>query len=154
MVPRMRVRQLLPPSPRFIGAALAAAMVLGSGVAAATAASPASPKTHYTSTSKPGWYKRKAVCKRVKLSSPTNPSGTVGEAGGGYNAYWLDVVVAKGVGCTTARKLAKKAWIDGTSGGLKWRLRNSWKPKGSGSAWVGDFLGTGGGKRIEYHAVH
>jgi hypothetical protein len=102
----------------------------------------------------PAWAGRRPVCLRVNFMTDATPSGMAGEAGGGYNVYWLSIVGRKGVSCSTARRLARKAWITGKARPLHWRKRRQWRTSSGGSAWVGDFVGSAPGRRVEYLAVH
>jgi hypothetical protein len=126
---------------RRIVVATSIAVVLGAGTAVG-------------SDDPPPWALRKAVCPRVNFMTADSPSGQVGEAGGGYNVYYLVIVAHRGVSCARARTLARKAWITGEAPPLHWRMRRQWRTSAGGSAWVGDFVGTARGKRVEYLAVH
>jgi hypothetical protein len=110
--------------------------------------------TAAASDSPPPWASRKAVCPRVNFVTSETPSGQAGEAGGGYNVYFLTIVGRRGVSCAAARRLARRAWITGQAAPLRWRMRRQWRTTSGGSAWIGDFVGSATGKRVEYLAIH
>jgi hypothetical protein len=58
------------------------------------------------------------------------------------------------VSYTTARRLARRAWIDGQAAPLTWRGRRAWATTSGGSAWIGDYVGSASGRRVEYLAIH
>lgn len=101
----------------------------------------------------PHWAGRPGVCAKVDFTR-TIASGRSGPLAGGYNVYWLVIVRRKGLSCKHARSLARRDWIHGHQRPLHWRLRRSWATTSGGSAWVGDYVGRGGGRVVEYLAVH
>lgn len=105
------------------------------------------------SASPPAWTAKKAVCAAVSLTSAANPAGVSGPLAGGYNVYELRIVKRSGVSCSRARRLARADWTHGHHRPLRWRQRRAWRST-EGSAYVGDFRGTGSGIVVEYFAIH
>jgi hypothetical protein len=104
-----------------------------------------------TSPNPPGWAQRSSSC-AVELADAENPSGVVGYIG--YNVSVLSIVGRRHVSCAAAKKLAREEWVDGPLGRpLRWRYAKAWRST-AGSAYVGDFVGTHGAKRVEFFAVH
>jgi hypothetical protein len=88
----------------------------------------------------------------VELTDATHLSGVVGYIG--YNVYGLAIVVHRHVSCPEAKRLARAEWVHGAlRRPLRWRYRRAWRST-SGSAYVGDFIGTHGARRIEFFASH
>lgn len=113
----------------------------------------ASAKTTY-SADPPAWVRSATpVCSPIDLRTGDNYSGQSGPLAGGYNVYLLQVVDKRGMTCSRARQLARRDWLEGHRGILSWRQRRAWRST-AGSAYVGDFRGTGKGLVVEYHAVH
>ena len=126
--------------------ALTATAIVTATVAVASAQS--------QSANPPAWVRNaKAVCPKVDLTTGNNFSGQSGPLAGGYNVYFLTIVERRGTSCSRARQLARRDWLQGHGGALRWRQRRAWRST-SGSAYVGDFRGTGNGVVVEYHAVH
>lgn len=104
-----------------------------------------------TSPNPPAWTKAKSDCV-VELSDATHPSGVVGYIG--YNVYDLSIVVHQNVSCREAKRLARAEWVNGPlRRPLRWRYKRAWRST-SGSAYIGDFVGTHGARRIEFFALH
>lgn len=120
----------------------------------ALTAGPAGATDHQESLNSPDWADRRPVCKVIDLVSDASPSGESGEAGGGYNAYSLSVVARRGVTCARARRLAHRHWLHARAKPLRWHTRRTWNTTSGGSAWVGDYVGRRGHRRVEYLAVH
>lgn len=95
---------------------------------------------------------KREVCSRVDFTK-TIPSGLGGEAGGGYNVYYLAIVSKRNMGCKRARQLAREHWSLNEAPPFRWNRRRAWRST-TGSAYVGDFVGRRGRQRIEYWAVH
>lgn len=125
---------------------LVAAVALAAGVAHADGST-------RRSASAPEWTNAKRVCPDVRLTDAEHPSGVSGPHAGGYNAFVLRIVAKRGVGCPTARRLARDHWTDGARSGLAWRQRRAWRST-VGSGWIGHFAGTSATRRVDYHAVH
>jgi hypothetical protein len=86
------------------------------------------------------------------LFSLQHPSGLVGYLG--YNVTLLEIVRHRKVSCATAKALARQDWTSGPAGqSLVWRYVRAWRSN-AGSAYVGDFVGSRGGRLVEYCAVH
>jgi hypothetical protein len=117
-----------------------------SGLALAREVEPVSPIQR--SPNPPGWAQRSSSC-AVELAGAENPSGVVG-----YNVSVLSIVGRRHVSCAAAKKLAREEWVDGPlRRPLRWRYAKAWRST-AGSAYVGDFVGTHGAKRVEFFAVH
>jgi hypothetical protein len=128
-------------------AALAAVLVICS--VAAAEIEPQSPVQE--SPNPPAWTKMSSDCV-VELADPTHLSGVVGSIG--YNVSILTIVRHRHVSCPEAKRLARAEWIHGPlRRPLRWRYRRAWRST-SGSAYVGDFIGTHGARRVEFFAVH
>lgn len=122
-------------------------------VAIAATAPVAAAKTQY-SADPPAWVRdAKSICPRIDLTAGNNFSGRSGPLAGGYNVSSLVIVDRRGVSCSRARQLARRDWLQGHGPPLRWRQRRAWRST-SGSAYVGDYRGTGSGIVVEYHAVH
>lgn len=99
----------------------------------------------------PAWTKANSDC-MVDLADPAHPSGVVGYIG--YNVSILSIVRHRHASCPEARRLARAEWVHGPlRRPLSWRYRRAWRST-SGSAYVGDFIGTHGARRVEFFAVH
>jgi hypothetical protein len=100
----------------------------------------------------PAWARSSSSC-AVELTTAANPSGVVGYIG--YNVSVLSIVSRHHVSCAVAKKLAREEWVDGPlTRPLRWRYVKAWRSTAGGSAYIGDFVGTHGTKRVEFHAVH
>jgi hypothetical protein len=99
----------------------------------------------------PAWTKADTGC-AVELSDASHPSGVVGYIG--YNVYVLAIVARRHASCHEAKRLARAEWEHGPlSRPLRWHYRRAWRST-SGSAYVGDFVGSHGARRIEFFAVY
>jgi hypothetical protein len=99
----------------------------------------------------PSWTQRSSSCD-VDLTDAENPSGVVGYIG--YNVSGLSIVGRGHVSCSDAKGLARQEWVSGPlRRPLRWRYVKAWRST-AGSAYVGDFVGTHGAKRIEFFAIH
>jgi hypothetical protein len=104
-----------------------------------------------SSPNPPTWVKVSSRC-TVDLTDPGHPSGVVGYIG--HNASLLSIIHRSHVSCVAARRFARAAWTRGPNGQrLHWRYRRAWRST-AGSAYVGDFLGASGSRRVEFLAVH
>ncbi len=131
----------------FVCLALAAALL-----ACSVGAAEVSPQTPVqASPNPPAWTKAKSDCV-VGLSDADHISGVVGYIG--YNVYDLSIVGHRHVSCPEGKRLARAEWVHGPlRRPLCWRYRRAWRST-SGSAYVGDFVGTHGARRIEFFALH
>jgi hypothetical protein len=99
----------------------------------------------------PAWTQRTSSCD-VDLADAENPSGVVGYIG--YNVSVLSIVGRRHVSCSAAKRVAREEWVGGPlRRPLRWRYVKAWRST-AGSAYVGDFVGTHGAKRVEFLAVH
>jgi hypothetical protein len=131
----------------FTIAGLGAALLVCS--VAAAEASPQTPVQR--SPNPPAWTKASSDC-GVDLTDVTHPSGVVGYIG--YNVYDLAIVEHRHVSCREAKRLARAEWVHGPlRRPLSWHYRRAWRST-SGSAYVGDFVGTHGRRRVEFFAGH
>jgi hypothetical protein len=68
--------------------------------------------------------------------------------------YDLMIVGRRHTSCRAAKRLSRAEWVHGPQRRpLRWRYRRAWRST-SGSAYVGDFIGTRGARRIEFFATH
>jgi hypothetical protein len=99
----------------------------------------------------PAWAQRTSNC-AVELAGAETPSGVVGYIG--YNVSVLSIISHRHVICAKAKKLAREEWVDGPlRRPLRWRYVRAWRST-AGSAYIGDFVGTHGARRVEFYAVH
>jgi hypothetical protein len=119
------------------------------GAAEAGEVQPLSPVQE--SPNPPAWTRSSSSCD-VELADAESPSGVVGYIG--YNVSILSIVGRRNVTCAEAKELARAEWVNGPlRRPLRWRYVRAWRST-SGSAYVGDFVGTKGAKMVEFLAVH
>jgi hypothetical protein len=137
------------PGKRLVAAVACLLALTSAGAAGAGEVQPQAPIQ--TGANPPGWARTTSRCV-VELTDARHPSGVVGYIG--YNASLLTVVRHKRVSCPEAKRLARAEWTRGPlRRPLRWRYARAWRST-SGSAYIGDFVGVHGARRVEFFAVH